>query len=134
MAVIKPVPKVEPVGEVAIAVWDVLSGDARQRLGWTTATELMRRTGLSRPEVNAALRELVAGHWVQRTVVEQDGQLREHWRAGVRRPRRQGGGRVTTRRGMPVESLEPPGIIPVAVISFATFTDSGDFWDAKTID
>jgi DNA-binding IclR family transcriptional regulator len=71
----------EAASETALAVWDQLAADAKQRLGWTTATALMRRTGLSRPKVNAALRELASGDWAQRTVVGQDGQLREHWRA-----------------------------------------------------
>jgi hypothetical protein len=74
---------VSEASPAALAVWDVLAENARQKPGWSTATELMRQTGLSRPEINAWLRELAASRWAQRAVHEQYGRYVEAWRAPV---------------------------------------------------
>jgi DNA-binding IclR family transcriptional regulator len=79
----------QQVGELGLAVWDALTARADRQLGAMSATELMRKTAMSRAEILFGLRELAKGGWVERTVAERYGKVAELWRC-VERPWRGG--------------------------------------------
>jgi hypothetical protein len=72
------------VGEVAIAVWDVLAQSYRDGEGAMRATEVMRASELSRSEAIFGPRELVQGGWVRRTLVRRNGKMLEAWQPAER--------------------------------------------------
>jgi DNA-binding MarR family transcriptional regulator len=65
----------------ALMIWDRLVADDHRKVGWTTASALAARLGLSHGEVRMALARLAAGGRVTRTVGEEDGRLLERFRA-----------------------------------------------------
>jgi hypothetical protein len=80
------------VSEAALTVSSALAENAKRQLGGQTPTELMRRTGLTRCEVNAGLRELATAQWAVRRIAETpDRQLSEQWIAGPGPDRRASG-------------------------------------------
>jgi hypothetical protein len=60
-------------------VWEVLAESYRQRLGAVTVTDIMRSSDLSRAEIMFGLRELAAGGWVYRVILERDRLTAEGW-------------------------------------------------------